>query len=73
MNFYRQAETILDKLSRHEGTIKSLTLGDNSVKDKRRMYALICETLKCRESPRIFGFRVRYYALESDVYVLIDR
>ncbi|RUS21547.1 S-adenosyl-L-methionine-dependent methyltransferase [Endogone sp. FLAS-F59071] len=50
MNFYRQAETILDKLLRREGTIKSLTLGDDSVKDKRRMYALVCETLKYKEA-----------------------
>ncbi|RUP22828.1 NOL1/NOP2/Sun domain family, member 5 [Jimgerdemannia flammicorona] len=49
MNFYWQAETILNKLSRHEGTIKSLTLGDDNVKDKKRMYALVCETLKYKE------------------------
>ncbi|CAG8588723.1 18487_t:CDS:10 [Gigaspora rosea] len=45
MNFYIQAANILDKLFAHKGTIKSLTLADN-VKEKKKMYALICETLK---------------------------
>ncbi|KAL1920147.1 uncharacterized protein VTP21DRAFT_1293 [Calcarisporiella thermophila] len=45
MAFYKQAGEIVEKLLRREGTIKSLTLSDN-VKDKKRMYALICETLK---------------------------
>ncbi|CAG8716654.1 18639_t:CDS:2, partial [Racocetra persica] len=35
------------KLFAHKGTIKSLTLADN-VKEKKKMYALICETLKCK-------------------------
>jgi putative methyltransferase len=46
MNFYKQAADILAKLSSKEGSIKSLTLADN-VKEKKKMYALICETLKC--------------------------
>ncbi|KAI7866671.1 S-adenosyl-L-methionine-dependent methyltransferase [Spinellus fusiger] len=46
MEFYKHAATILDKLSRHEGTIKGLVLGDPKVKDKKKMYALVCETLK---------------------------
>jgi putative methyltransferase len=41
-----QAAEILTKLSTKEGSIKSLTLADN-VKEKKKMYALICETLKC--------------------------
>ncbi|KAI9247490.1 S-adenosyl-L-methionine-dependent methyltransferase [Phascolomyces articulosus] len=46
MNFYQHAGTILDKLERRQGTIKGLVIGDPKVKDKKKMYALICETLK---------------------------
>ncbi|KAK9761551.1 hypothetical protein K7432_013468 [Basidiobolus ranarum] len=49
MNFYKQAADILERLTRHEGSIKSLTLGDE-VTDKRKMYALVCETLKYRDA-----------------------
>ncbi|RIA97350.1 S-adenosyl-L-methionine-dependent methyltransferase [Glomus cerebriforme] len=45
MNFYMQAAEILTKLLAKESSIKSLTLADN-VKEKKKMYALICETLK---------------------------
>ncbi|RHZ70851.1 hypothetical protein Glove_265g15 [Diversispora epigaea] len=48
MNFYKQASEILEKLQNHRGTIKSLTLADN-VKEKKKMYALICETLKYKD------------------------
>ncbi|CAO3617162.1 unnamed protein product [Cunninghamella blakesleeana] len=46
MNFYQHAGQIIDKLSRHEGTIKGLVIGDPKVRDKKKMYALVCETLK---------------------------
>ncbi|KAF9362063.1 hypothetical protein BGX34_006723 [Mortierella sp. NVP85] len=46
MNFYKQAADILDRLGKKEGSIKGLTLGNAEVKDKKRMYALVCETLK---------------------------
>ncbi|KAF9209436.1 hypothetical protein BGZ59_010112 [Podila verticillata] len=46
MNFYKQAADILDRLGRKEGSIKGLTLGNAEVTDKKRMYAVICETLK---------------------------
>ncbi|RKP12880.1 williams-Beuren syndrome critical region protein 20 copy A [Piptocephalis cylindrospora] len=45
MNFYRQAAEILDKLSLKKGTVKSLVLNPK-VQDKKRMYAIVCETLK---------------------------
>lgn len=48
MNFYQHAGQIIDKLSRHEGTIKGLVIGDPKVRDKKKMYALVCETLKCK-------------------------
>ncbi|KAJ1935038.1 hypothetical protein GGF37_006144, partial [Kickxella alabastrina] len=48
MHFYEQAGDILRRLGRHEGSIKSQTVGNRYLEadDKRRMYALICETLK---------------------------
>ncbi|KAF9156417.1 hypothetical protein BG015_005386 [Linnemannia schmuckeri] len=46
MNFYKQAADILDRLGKKEGSIKGLTLGNAEVTDKKRMYAVICETLK---------------------------
>ncbi|KAI9143061.1 S-adenosyl-L-methionine-dependent methyltransferase [Paraphysoderma sedebokerense] len=48
MNFYKQAAQILQRLDNHEGSIKTLCLSDK-VKDKKRMYAVICETLKYRD------------------------
>src|SRR6266511_479208 len=47
MYFYKQAAEILKKLLLHEGSIKSLTLADD-VREKKKMYAIICETLKCK-------------------------
>ncbi|PHZ08187.1 S-adenosyl-L-methionine-dependent methyltransferase [Rhizopus microsporus ATCC 52813] len=49
MNFYQHAGRILDKLARHEGTIKGLVIGDPKVQDKKKMYALVCETLKYKQ------------------------
>ncbi|KAI8638121.1 S-adenosyl-L-methionine-dependent methyltransferase [Parasitella parasitica] len=49
MNFYQHAGRILDKLERHEGTIKGLIIGDPKVWDKKKMYALVCETLKYKQ------------------------
>ncbi|CAG8609076.1 17687_t:CDS:10 [Acaulospora morrowiae] len=45
MNFYKQASDILEKLQNRKSSIKSLTLADD-VKEKKKMYALICNTLK---------------------------
>lgn len=56
MNFYQHAGRILDKLARHEGTIKGLVIGDPKVWDKKKMYALVCETLKCKKSSSINTF-----------------
>jgi putative methyltransferase len=55
MNFYKQAADILDRLGKKEGSIKGLTLGNAEVTDKKRMYAVICETLKRKEN-RFFLF-----------------
>ncbi|KAJ1953136.1 hypothetical protein EC988_003164, partial [Linderina pennispora] len=48
MWFYDKAADILGRLERREGSIKNMTIGNRSVKpeEKRKMYALICETLK---------------------------
>ncbi|KAJ9072242.1 hypothetical protein DSO57_1029618 [Entomophthora muscae] len=47
MNFYRDASSILDQLDHHKGTIKGLCLQDK-VRDKKKMYAVVCQTLKAR-------------------------
>jgi len=44
--FYIQAAKILDKLALKKTTIKAVTLA-NDVKEKKKMYAIINETLKC--------------------------
>jgi putative methyltransferase len=46
MNFYRDASDILEKIENKKGTIKGLTLSDK-VRDKKKMFAIICQTLKC--------------------------
>ncbi|KAJ1731485.1 hypothetical protein LPJ61_002517 [Coemansia biformis] len=46
--FYEQAADILRRLEARQGSIKTLTIGNGSVKpeNKRKVYALICQTLK---------------------------
>ena len=46
MALYKKAGEILEKLEAQRGTVRSLCLADD-VKDKKRTYALVCETLKC--------------------------
>ncbi len=45
-NFYFKAAEILGKLEEKKATIKALVFSDD-VPDKKRMFALVCETLKC--------------------------
>ncbi|KAJ2376328.1 hypothetical protein GGI05_007020, partial [Coemansia sp. RSA 2603] len=47
MHFYEQAGDILRQLEQRRGSVKTLTVGNGRLdsSDKRRMYALICETL----------------------------
>lgn len=47
MNFYRDAASILDQLDNRRGTVKGLCLQD-TVRDKKKMYAIVCETLKAK-------------------------
>ncbi|KAI9357280.1 S-adenosyl-L-methionine-dependent methyltransferase [Zopfochytrium polystomum] len=50
MGFYETGAKILNKLDRKEGTIKSLVFSkDVADSDKKRMFALVCETLKYKE------------------------
>ncbi|KAJ3119902.1 S-methyl-5-thioribose-1-phosphate isomerase [Nowakowskiella sp. JEL0407] len=47
---FQLAVEVLDKLKKKQGTIKSLILSDKSAvpaKDKKRVYGIVCETLKC--------------------------
>ncbi|KAJ1663669.1 hypothetical protein IW140_004754 [Coemansia sp. RSA 1813] len=48
MLFYERAADILLRLERRQGSIKTMTIGNQHLKsdEKRKMYALICETLK---------------------------
>ncbi|KAJ1722313.1 hypothetical protein LPJ53_003263 [Coemansia erecta] len=48
MHFYEHAADILRQLEQRRGSIKTLTVGNRRLDtgDKRRMYALLCETLK---------------------------
>ncbi|KAJ2670128.1 hypothetical protein GGH99_006284 [Coemansia sp. RSA 1285] len=48
MQFYERAADILRRLEQRQGSIKTMTIGNQHLKpeEKRKMYALICETLK---------------------------
>ena len=46
MHFYDKAAELLEKLYSKKGTIKALIMNQNQV-DKKLLYAIICETLKC--------------------------
>ncbi|KND01150.1 uncharacterized protein SPPG_04242 [Spizellomyces punctatus DAOM BR117] len=48
MALYNKAGEILEKLEKQKGTIKSLCLADD-VADKKRTYALVCESLKYKD------------------------
>lgn len=47
MSLYHAAARVLEGLYEHKGSIKSLVLGD-ACEEKKRLYGLVCETLKCR-------------------------
>jgi hypothetical protein len=49
MALYEKSAQILSKLKDQAGTIKSLILSNESVKDKKATYALVCQTLKCED------------------------
>ncbi|CAH1757019.1 7294_t:CDS:10 [Entrophospora sp. SA101] len=66
MNFYKQAAEILEKLLSHKGSIKSLTLADN-IKEKKKMYAIICETLKYKDVLNIIIENSGFLGLEKKV------
>ncbi|KAJ2785047.1 hypothetical protein H4R18_000755 [Coemansia javaensis] len=53
--FYERAGDVLRRLEARRGSIKTLTVGSDDVaaEDKRRMYALICQTLKYSEVLRL--------------------
>ena len=44
---YSSAAQIIDKVIKKQGTAKSLTIGSRFPK-KKKLYALVCETLKCK-------------------------
>ncbi|KAJ2687438.1 hypothetical protein IWW39_002910 [Coemansia spiralis] len=48
MLFYERAADILGRLERRQGSLKGLTVGNAYLKaeEKRKMYAVLCETLK---------------------------
>jgi hypothetical protein len=48
MSLYDISAQILNKLKEQKGTIKSLVLSNNDVKDKKSVYALVCQSLKCK-------------------------
>jgi len=44
--FYPSAAQIVDKVIKKQGTAKSLVI-NNRFPKKKKLYALVCETLKC--------------------------
>jgi 25S rRNA (cytosine2278-C5)-methyltransferase len=61
MNFYFNAATLLDKLDKKQDSIKGL-LSSLPEKDRRRMSALVIESLKCTST-----FVVSQFVTLSDV------
>ena len=47
MDIYRDAAHVLDNLAKQKASIKTLVLGNNKIKEKKRVYAIVCESLKC--------------------------
>lgn len=43
---YRQVASIIDKVLKHKGSVKSLALGDSSIVSKSLTFALCCQVLK---------------------------
>lgn len=44
---YSCAANIVDKVTKKQGTAKSLAINSHFT-NKKKLYALVCETLKCR-------------------------
>lgn len=44
--FYEQAATIVKRINDHDGHVKNLVLGNPKIAEKKRMYAIVCQTLK---------------------------
>lgn len=55
MNFYFDAAKVLDRLDAKQGSIKGV-IGSLPEKDRKRMAALVIETLKCKNGRELSAY-----------------
>ena len=47
--FYSNAARIIDKVLQKQGTPKALVIENSRIKNKKKLYALVCEAMKCKK------------------------
>lgn len=45
---YTNAARIVEKVLKKQGSPKSLVINNGNVRNKKKLYALVCEALKCK-------------------------
>lgn len=46
---YLQASRIVENVLQKKGAPKSLVLENSKIKNKKKLYALVCESIKCKK------------------------
>jgi len=63
---YTSAAKVLDKALKKKGTVKSLVI-ENGFPNKKKLYALVCETLKCKCEFNHLKIKIKNYNLSTRV------
>ena len=64
---YANGAKIIEKILRKQGCPKSLVLNNKDVKNKKKLYALVCEALKCKRMAKYANkFRLLFMTTVSD-------
>ena len=59
---YRDAAEILSRMEKKQGSLKSLVFSQTFSVSKKKVYALVCQTLKCKAAQmRDAAWPFRYY------------
>ena len=46
--FYSNAARIIEKVLQKKGTPKALVIENSRIRNKKKLYALVCEAIKCK-------------------------
>jgi hypothetical protein len=54
--FYSNSARIIEQILQKKGTPKTLVIENNRIRNKKKLYALVCEAIKCKNS-----IKTRFY------------